>query len=238
MVTPDAWLLAFCRVAPAVALHPLFGGRTAPRVVAVGTSAALAAAVASARPDAAVFTLAAAARQALAGAAVGLVGQAVFGTIEAAGRFVDDARGANVARLYAPQLESTASPLGRLELLAALAITWGLGLHAPLVRALAGGIEPAPGLPPLDALLEMATRLARAGLALAGPAVAACVVVDVLMGLVNRASPHANVFLLGQPAKLAAAVLVTALGTPARVGTWVELVRADAAWAARLLGGT
>src|SRR5262249_26029126 len=121
------------------------------------------------------------------GATTGFLGQAVFGAIEAAGRFVDDSRGANVARLVSPQLEAAGSPLGQLELTAALAIFWGLGLHAPLLRASFEAI--AVGPPSLDLVLGMASTLARASLALAGPAAACCVLVDALMGLVGRSAP-------------------------------------------------
>lgn len=240
MTSVESWLLAFCRFAPVVVLHPVFGGKSVPRVVAVGTAAALALATTAAGRGASrpTWLVVGMATELVAGVVVGLVGQAVFGAIEAAGRFVDDARGANVARLYAPQIESAASPVGQLELVASLAVFWGLGLHAPLVASLAGPDAPRLSALSLDATLDLATRLSRAGLALAGPAAASCVIVDLAMGLVNRAAPAANVFLLGQPVKLTAAVLVTALGMPARVTAWGGLWGLQSEWTGRIFGGS
>lgn len=232
----DLWLLGFARVLPVVALHPVFGGGATPRGVKLVVAAALAGIAAppsrDAGPHASPFEFACAiAVQLAAGAAIGVVGQAVFGVIEAAGRLVDDARGANVARLFAPQLEAAASPLGQLELNAAIAVYWGAGLHAGLVAALAA---PAASSADLGASLESvcaaAGTLARAGLAIAGPAIVACVLVDVLMGVVNRASPAANVFSLALPLKLAAAAFVTAVGLPGRGAAWADLWSRHDAW--------
>ena len=74
------------------------------------------------------------------------------------------------------------------------------------------------------------------GLALAGPAVACTVLVDLAMGLVNRSAPSANVFLLSQPLKLTAAVFVTALGAPARAESWGQLWLDHLAWLSSLSG--
>ncbi len=241
----ESWLLAFCRMAPIVALHPVFGGRSVPRFVTIATAAALTCAVSpiglstNGATDAAFLWFCT--REVAIGATIGVIGQAVFGVIEAAGRFVDDSRGANLAHLYAPQIEAVASPLGQIELAAALAVFWGLGLHAPMVRAVAASFETLPAgatplVPALEPMLDITTTLARAGLSLAGPAAATCVLVDLAMGLVNRSAPTANVFLLSQPLKLSAAVLVTALGMPVRVETWGELWRAHEAWIQSLYG--
>ena len=239
----DLWLVGFARALPVVALHPIFGGSATPRIVKVAVAAALAsvAAPTEAAPLASTLELAVSVGWALAsGAAVGVVGQAVFGTIEAAGRLVDDARGANVARLFAPQLDAAASPLGQLELSAAIAVYWGAGLHAGLVVALAAPpIATSVEGHGLEAVCLAAGALARAGLAIAGPAVLACVVVDLLMAVVNRASPASSVFSLGLPLKLGAAVLVTAAGLPGRGTAWAELWARHDAWlrAAASLGG-
>lgn len=247
MLNP-VWLFAFCRVVGVVALHPVFGGRAVPRTVTVAVSAAFATAlVAAGRPVARELAgreLAIAVVCELAiGAGIGLLGSAVFGTIEAAGRFVDDARGANVARLYAPLLESPSSPLGQLELAASLAVFWGAGLHRALVAALLETCSAAPlggGVPShavdLERFLAVASTLASAGLDIAGPAVVACTLVDVLMGTVNRSAPQANVFVLGLPVKLAAALAVTAVGMNARLGIWAQLWSHEIYWIRLSLG--
>ena len=80
----DAFLLAFARTLPVVALHPVFGGRAVPRSVLVGVAATLALAVATngriaSSPGSAWFA-ALAVGHVLSGTAIGLVGRSVFGT--------------------------------------------------------------------------------------------------------------------------------------------------------------
>jgi flagellar biosynthetic protein FliR len=235
----ECWLLGVARALPVVALHPVFGAGATPRQVKLLVAAALAmAATPSGHAAGSVGSLlfaVAVIRELAAGVVIGAIGLAVFGAIESAGRLVDDARGANVASLYAPQLESGASPLGQLELSASLAVYWGLGLHAGLVEAVVTRLDPVAATPPaasldLAALCAAGGELSRAGLALAGSAVVACVLVDALAGVVNRSAPGANVFALALPLKLAAACLVTAIGMPAHVRRWSEMWSAHDAW--------
>lgn len=246
----DSWLLVFARVAPVVALHPVFGGRATPSVVKASVAAALATALWANGAPASPARMGATAvlTEAAIGLAVAAVGLSVFGAIEAAGRLVDDARGANSARLFAPHLESATSPLGALDATAALALFWAVGHHAVLLGALAASFESVPigGWPagPLgdrEALLamtlEMVGSLARAGLAMAGPAAAATVTVDAVLGLVGRTSPQANVFAMSMPLKLAAALAVTALSMQGRAVQWGETWTLHDGWIRSILGG-
>src|SRR4051794_39029098 len=107
-MTFESFLVAFARTLPVVALHPVFGGQAVPRSVLTGVAAALAVAVASSSGATVVASEAwfpaRLLAQAAIGCAIGLVGRAIFGAIEAAGRLADDLRGASVAQLFAPQL--------------------------------------------------------------------------------------------------------------------------------------
>jgi flagellar biosynthetic protein FliR len=252
---PEALLLAFARVAPVVALHPVLGGGGVPRTVKAGVAAALAcalaprAAVSGAAPKTAwgfVLTLVG---EAAVGTAVGLVGQLTFAAIEAAGRLADDARGASAAQVYAPQTETLPSPLGALEVQAALAVFWLIGGHGPLLSGLAASFDDLPpgavglnaaalGAFGLDACVRVAGGLARAGAALAAPAMVACVVADLLFGLVNRSAPQAPVFFLSLPVKLAAALFVLAVTSPDRVALWGDIWALERAVTSSLGGST
>ena len=246
----ELWLLTFARVVAAVALHPIFGGRALPRMTTALVAAAIATALASMEPaagrEAALaggWFAALLLRELGLGAAIGLLGQAVFGAIEAAGRFVDDARGASAAQLYAPQTASFSSPLAVLELQTSLAVFWLIGAHSGVLAGLAASFRalPAGSSPALDEssalelVLGLSGELARAAMALAGPAAATCLVVDVIFGLVNRSAPLTNVFFLSLPIKLAAAVLVTALALPDRVAVWGVLWQREREWTHALL---
>ena len=245
----DTWLAVFARVAPVVALHPIFGGRATPSVVKASVAAVLATALwSNGVATGTAATGLAILSEAAIGMAVAVVGIAVFGTIETAGRLVDDARGANSARLFAPHLESATSPLGAFDATAALALFWAVGHHGVLLAALAASFETMPigqwpmgSLDNRDAFLAMTIdaigALARAGLAMAGPAVAATVTVDAVLGLIGRSSPQTNVFSLSLPAKLTAAIAVTALSMPGRAVQWGDVWFLHDGWIRSILGG-
>lgn len=246
----DGWLAVFARVAPIVALHPLFGGRATPSIVKASVATVLATALWSngVGTNSGRGVVATVLVEATIGLAIAAVGIAVFGAIEAAGRFVDDARGANSARLFSPQMETTTSPLGALDAAAALALFWALGQHAVLFSALSTSFQavPAGGLVPdvlanrstfLVFLLDAIGSLARASLAMAGPAAAATVTVDVVLGLVSRTSPQANTFSMSMPLKLSAALVVTALSMTGRATQWGDAFSHHQIWVRTLLGG-
>lgn len=246
----ESWLLVFTRIAPIVALHPVFGGRATPSIVKASVACVLATVFWSDRAVASPQgpLLVNAVTQAAIGLAVAAVGIAVFGAIEAAGRFVDDARGANAARLFAPHLEASTSPLGALDAAASLALFWSAGLHSAFIESISSSFDTLPiGARPAGPIADRAAfltftvdaigALCRAGLAMAGPAAAATVTVDAFFGLVNRSSPQAPVFSLSLPVKLVAALAVTALAVPGRAGQWADAFRLHDGWIRSILGG-
>jgi flagellar biosynthetic protein FliR len=233
----EGFLLVFARSAALVALHPVFGGRTLPRPIAVGIAAAIAFGVANLRDVEATAEPRAPLplrllAEAVTGAMLGVLGQLAFGAIEAAGRLADDARGAGTAQVYAPQTESFPSPLGALDVHLATALYWSAGLHTPLVAVLASSYDVLPTHAidlhastafTLDEWLAAAGGMAKLAVAIAAPAVAACAVADALFGLINRAASQANVFFLSLSAKLGVALMLTALTLPGRIDAWAGI---------------
>jgi type III secretory pathway component EscT len=234
-------LLAFARSVTVVAVHPLFGGRVVPRSIVVATGLAIAVATADGShapppPPSAVALGLALARETLVGGAIGLAGLFAFGAIEAAGRLVDDARGANFASLYSPLVDTQSSPFGQLDVYAALALFWSTGLGGSLVVALATSFDLLPPGAPiwfsddragaLEAFANGAGALARAGLALGGPAAATCLAVDALVGIAARNAPGVSVTPFSLALKLATCALAIGFTAPARARIWVELFEA------------
>jgi flagellar biosynthetic protein FliR len=246
----EAWLLTFARLAPVVALHPVLGGRALPHVALIGVAVAFTCALAPLQLEGTVPASAGGwgfallfANEVVVGSTLGLVGKATFAAIETAGRLVDDARGAGAAQIYAPQTETFPSALGALELQLSLAVFWALDAHALLIANLAAsfdalpvGRSPSLDGPALEVVCGIAGELMRAGAALAAPAMATCVLADLLFGLVNRAASQAPVFFLGLPVKLLAAVFVMALSLPDRVEVWARLWVREGAWLRALAG--
>jgi flagellar biosynthetic protein FliR len=244
----DVWLAMFARIVPIVGLSPLFGGRALPRPLVPIIAAALTTAVRTIRPNERPPTglVASVTLQLAIGTTIALISAFVVGTIEAAGRLADDSRGASSAQQYVPQLEAFSSPLAQLDASFAIAVFWASGLHVALLRAIFATFDslpiddPRPGAIGRSALLmfmtSVAGELVSAGLALAAPAVASSLLLDVALGLVSRASPQVNAFFLGLPLKLAAVVAVTAASLPGRSETWFHLWIRQISWLTTLFG--
>lgn len=242
------WLAIFARIAPIVAIHPVFGGRSVPPPVTVTIAAALACAVFAAR-DAGVQTAISPSTivwQCAIGTTIGIIGLVVVGVVEAAGRLADDARGASAAHYYVPQLDVHASPLAQLDALAAVAVFWVAGMHRLLFGAVFDSFDALPlgpdaqwpvhGASFLALLTTVTMELARTGILLAGPALATGLVADAVLAFVNRASPQMNAFFLGFPVKLLAVVGITALGTNGRAAIWTGLWSSHVDWLKALWG--
>ena len=207
--------LGAARVVPVFVIAPFFGGRLVPAPLRVAVALAFVALVfpaisAGAPAPSGLGPLVLAgllAKEVVVGALLGFLAAMPFWAAEAAGRLVDDARGADGA----------SAPLGDLALKLAIVIFFVVDGHLLFVRALAASYDAIPvvGLPPALAggsLAELAVaataHLVLAALGLAAPALAALLLADLALGLVNRASPHVPVYVLGMPAKAVLGVLV------------------------------
>lgn len=238
------WLLIFARVAPIVALHPIFGGRSLPRLALAGIAATLTTVIALAAPQPVPpgRMIGLLAEQLAVGSSIGVLGLLVFGTLESAGRLIDDARGAGTAQYYVPQLESFSSPMARLEVQSAVAVFWAAGLHRPFIACLADSFLAIPivanGAHAFGALelADTARSLVAAGVSIAGPAMIGCLLADIALGFAARAAPQAHALSLGLPLKLAVAVGLTAMALPSRVGIWPELWSNELEWIRRISG--
>jgi len=69
----------------------------------------------------------------------------------------------------------------------------------------------------LDVAVDASARVFGMGLLLGGPPLVALVVTDVAFGLLNRAAPQVNVFMLSMPAKMFVGVAMALLVLPATV---------------------
>jgi flagellar biosynthetic protein FliR len=223
-------LLALCaaRVVPVLVLAPFLGGRMVPGTVKVGLAVAVALLV---WPQAlrgvtlpqlsTVHVALLLGKEALVGVALGLCAALVFLAAEAAGQLIDLARGASLAESLVPQSGTRASPVADLYLQLAVVVFLALGGHRLFLAALARSYEVIPlltfpstaGLGALAVTaIELTGQMLLVAVGLATPVLLAAVLTDLALGLVNRAAPQLNAFVLGMPAKAlvgAALVLVT-----------------------------
>lgn len=152
------------------------------------------------------------------GVALGYLTGLIIHLFPVAGGVIDMASGLAAAGIFDPSQGTQAASFQRLFNLGGLALFYVGGGLTLLVRGLAlsvaaipldGGIAPSPGL--AGEATRLTGLLLLAGAELAIPTLAALFIVELVLGFASRFAPQANVFLIGLPAKLFVALLMSAV---------------------------
>ncbi len=150
---------------------------------------------------------------------IGFLASIPFWAIDVSGAVIDMVRGAGLAEVLSPASgqESSLFSLLLTQLLAA--IFFATGGFNTLLEALYHSYTLLPLGKPItltgkvaDFLVAQSHLVLELGMQFALPAIAVMIMVDVVLGLVNRASEQIDVFFLAMPIKSLAACLVMALG--------------------------
>jgi flagellar biosynthetic protein FliR len=208
----SGFLLAMIRATAWVFVCPPFGTRQIPTMVKVGLAGALTIGLGPQLTELAVPLeagplLGAAALQVFAGIALGFVGVLLFSAFQAAGSFIDLFGGLGMAQLYDPMSQQMSSVFGRFYQLLATVLLFAIDGHLLLIRGFLTSFEASPtGVPGAG---DMAGGLTAslgmffvAALEIAAPLLAALFLADVALGLLSRAAPDLQVYLLGLPGKV------------------------------------
>jgi len=209
-------VLAVTRVAAFTIASPLLG-RALPATARL--AATFAVALAMVRPVPGVIELgdllAAGAVNAVVGAALGYVSGLILNLFTSAGGIIDMVSGLSIATVFDPMQGDQGGVFARLFHLTGLAlfvVGGGLALlvgglvASARVIPLGGSLTPVPGLTGL--VLELVSQLMRSAVELALPVIGVLLMLELAMGLAARFAPQANVFMLGMPAKILAAITV------------------------------
>ncbi|MFZ4574550.1 MAG: flagellar biosynthetic protein FliR [Phycisphaerales bacterium] len=230
----QAGALLVARITPIASLTPVFGGNVAPKRYRFAIAIMLAACFAPAVTPATLDNIPAfhwlLLKEALIGLVLSLLISVMFETYVAAGKLIDDSRGAGNAELFDPFNNRQQSTLGQWLYSGAIAAFLGLGGHKLVLEALVTGIESYPifSLPSAAqmqaaspvALIAPVGELVVAALRLAAPVMIMALAVDLGLGVINRFSPTIPATVLGFGVKgllaplLAAAALTLAMTSP------------------------
>lgn len=173
--------------------------------------------------------------QALMGVALGFVVYLLFASAQAAGALIDLHSAFSGATLYDPFTNAASSPMGRLYQLLAIAILFAINGHLMLVQGLVTSIEAAPldGLQ-VESLAELLVgRISTfmiAAVQIAFPMLAALFLAEMVIGLLSRAAPQMNIFIVGFNVKMLVVILLGGLALsplPAAVARILERVGSD-----------
>jgi len=222
----DAFWWPFVRILALLACAPVFGEAGVPVRVKTALAAVLAIAIAPALPampedsPASFAGLLITAQQVLIGVAMGLAMKMVFAVVQTAGEFVGLSVGLSFATFFDPAAGANTAVLARIMNAIALLLFLALDVHLLVLAALVHAFEALPvavlSLSPngWGVLLQWGARITELGLLLALPLVAALLIVNLALGILNRTATQLSVFSVGFPISLSVGVVLLTVMLP------------------------
>lgn len=239
----SAWLTAFLfpfvRMLALISAAPVFGESVVPRQVKVGIAVVLAVVLGPTlgpMPNVPIVSPAGLwiiLQQVIIGAAMGFTMRLVFAAVQAAGEYISLQMGLSFASFFDPMAGGTTMVLGRLLNMLAMLIFLAVDGHLLLVNVLAESFQT---LPVADApwsgggwlfLAQGGSQIFASGLMLSLPLVTALLILNLAMGILNRASPQFSIFAVGFPLTLLAGIAMMLLLIP-NLGAFLEPRLAEA----------
>jgi flagellar biosynthetic protein FliR len=223
------FLWPFFRLLAFMMTAPLLGHSSIPRPVKVGLAALITFVVAPGLPPFPVVPiwswagLGIIVEQILIGAALGLVLRVTFTAVMAAGDFIGLQMGLAFATFVSPDTGTNTMVLSRLFYMISLLMFLALNGHLMVIETLAFSFHALPvgvaglNVGAFDLLARSGATIFASGLALALPLIAALLIVNLCLGILNRSAPQMTVFSVGFPMSLTLGlvllgVLMTDLG--------------------------
>lgn len=185
-------------------------------------------------------------RELLVGMLIGFIASLALSAIQFAGQLLDINMGLAMVNVLDPMTNTQVPIMGNFLHLIAMLIFLSINGHHMLLRALMDSYALVPvGTAVLSdalshSLIEVAANLFVVGLKVAAPVLGALFLTTVALGLLNRAVPQMNVFVIGLPVQLAVGVFMLMVALPLYVSFLQVIFRgmsADILAALRLLGG-
>jgi flagellar biosynthetic protein FliR len=225
-----AFLLVFVRCSAMLFSSPLFGAQNVPLQVRIFTTMALAGALTFTvkanigQPPADMWTLVmAVGHEIVAGLLIGVFMSLILQAAEMAGSFIDLQMGLSSSQALNPVTGVSVSIIAQFKYMLGLVIFLNIDGHHVMLNAFVHSYEamPAPTVAMLPSLqtsfVGLITQLSLLALQIAAPVAAVSIVVDAAMGVINKAVPQMQIFLVGLPAKIIVGMLALTIALPALV---------------------
>ena len=243
----SGYLLALVRATAWLFIVPPFGGRTIPVQVKLGFAAALAMTVGPriaghAPPLEVAPLIGAAVLQVFAGFALGYVGVILFSVVQAAGGMIDAFSGFTMAQLVDPTSNGMVSVFGRFYQVLAMTMLFTINGHILIVRGFLASFD-ATSLNRVDLsrMVDLLTgdigRFLVAALEIAAPLVCALLLTEVALGVLAKAAPNMNIFMLGMPLKMLVTITLAAVAIPLLPGAVEAIVEPLVRQSLQVVGG-
>ncbi len=171
-------------------------------------------------PDSTVGFVTLALKELIVGAAMGLLAQMLFAAVQLAGSYIDLSAGFAIASTIDPSSNMNLTVLGRVYNMVLTAAFLAIGGHLLLVGSVVRSFEliRPTQMPRFEFLVQgviaRSDEMFVISLQLAAPLMAALLITDVALGIMSRAAPQMNVFIVGMPVKIGIALIGTAILLP------------------------
>lgn len=220
------FLWPFFRIAALVTVAPILGVRVVPMRFRVAIALALTLVIAPVLPPGpAVDPVSAegmliSACQILIGLAMGFLVRLVFAAVELAGNLIGQTMGLGFAQMMDPANGVTVPVVSQFYTVLATLIFLILNGHLILIETLAGSFQAIPvGLASITeaglwTLLAWSSWIFKGALIISLPALAALLLVNAAFGVMMRAAPQLNIFVIGFPISLMLGFVFMLLSLP------------------------
>lgn len=220
------FLWPFMRLLGLIAAAPVFSQTAVPTLTKIGLCAILTVAVAPAIghiPDIDINSweaLLVIGQQTLIGLAMGFAMQIVFAAVETGGEFVGLQMGLSFAQIFDPMQGATTAVLPQFLNIVTLMLFLAFDGHLLLLSALVHSFDTLPiGFGALDrngwgVLIGWGASIFSSGLLLSLPLICALLVMNLAMGVLNRAAPQLTVFSVGFPVTLISGLVLLTVVLP------------------------
>jgi flagellar biosynthetic protein FliR len=218
-------ILLTARVLPVVFLVPAFGGQRLPVPAKLGLAAVVVMAIfdqtgfAGCVPGGLIY-FGLLVKELSVGAVLALAGSFLFEGLRMGGQLIDNLRGASSAYAFLPHSQERTSPLGDLHVLLCILVFFAAGGPVLFLKALLTSFAELPvnvfptqaqGSEAANLALTVTAQAIRMGVSIALPAAVALLVVDTLLGFMNKTAPQIQVFFLGMPLRAVVGILAVIL---------------------------
>jgi flagellar biosynthesis protein FliR len=226
----NTWMAAFLwplvRILALVATAPVFGNMSVSTPVKIGLSSFITLIVAPTLGPMPQFTVFSAmgvwiiVNQFLIGAALGLTMQIIFNTIEATGEFVGLGMGLGFATFFDTQASGSSAVLSSYMNVFGMLVFLVLDGHLQVISALIATFQSLPISPDMlaaagwRAYANYGGTIFSMGLLLSLPVVAALLIANLALGILNRAAPQIGVFQIGFPLTMLVGMMLLQLMVP------------------------
>ncbi|HLN63160.1 MAG TPA: flagellar biosynthetic protein FliR [Symbiobacteriaceae bacterium] len=221
----DIFLLLFLRMMGLFATAPIWSNRLVPVQIRVALAmvtavvvAPLFTAMAPVESLAALVVLAV--RELLVGMVIGFVAALAFAAVQLAGQLLDLNMGLSMVNLLDPMTNTQMPVMGNFLYILAMLIFFTINGHHMLLRAVMDSYALVPlgtaSLSPnlAETVANMGANLFLLGFKVAAPVLAAIFLTTIALGVLNRAVPQMNVFVIGMPVQLAVGIFMTMVFLP------------------------